>query len=98
MKALKISHLCLVGALMLGLMVAWSAASPQQLLSSDIVGGCWECTSCSSQPCNEYDPACGGGGRTCFGNDSTIDNDCSWGSFDCTGAPSCSSYQSCTGC
>ena len=41
MKILSISNVCLVGALMLGLFVAWSASCPQQLSErSLIVGGC----------------------------------------------------------
>ena len=39
MKVLRISHLCLVGALILGLMVTWSAASPQPISGERLEGG-----------------------------------------------------------
>jgi len=52
MKTLSISRLCLVGALMLGLLVAWSAAAPQQIAGNLSIGaGACCCTGTDPQSC-----------------------------------------------
>ena len=40
MKILSISNVCLVGGLMVGLILAWSNATPQLITREHIVGGC----------------------------------------------------------
>ncbi len=37
---MKISRICLVGALIMAMFVAWTVATPVQLNGKDLVGGC----------------------------------------------------------
>jgi len=52
MKALSFSRLCLFGALIIGLLVAWSVAAPQQLRSWTR-GGCKNCWDVSNYYCKD---------------------------------------------
>jgi len=62
MKALSFSRLYLVGALIIGLVVAWSAAAPQPARSWPIIGGCTDYCSDNTKyyckdkggECNDY--------------------------------------------
>ena len=75
MKALRISRLCVVVAMLFGLFAAWSAAVPQQLSTSQelgtsdegVTGGCVEYAQCinknpydCSNPLEGGDPSCTG--------------------------------------
>jgi len=74
MKALKISRLCFIVALLLGLLLAWSTATPQLISGKQISGaecGCDDVhsTTCPALPdkeCNEY----------CYRCDETGDGNC----------------------
>jgi hypothetical protein len=55
MKILSISNVCLVGALILGVWVAWSATGPQRISGNQLVAGCltpceWWAVKCASKP------------------------------------------------
>lgn len=55
MKFLSISNVCLVGALILGVWAAWSAAMPQRISGNQLVAGClspceWWAVTCQSKP------------------------------------------------
>jgi hypothetical protein len=52
MKILGISNVCLVGALILGVWVAWSATGPQRVSGNQLVAGC------SLSPCEQWAVTC----------------------------------------
>ena len=60
MKAFKISQLCLVAIMAVGVMVAYAGFSPQALSASELVGG--DCPDCGSwvmgTDCHDIDPLC----------------------------------------
>jgi len=51
MKALRLSQLCLVGALALGIMILWIGISPSAATADSLVGGWAEGSGC----CDGYD-------------------------------------------
>jgi len=75
MKILSVSHLYVVGALLLGLFVAWGATMPQ-LTTGEQLGGCREqCTITSNPYCaskdggkclTRHEQCTGSGDLTCF--------------------------------
>jgi hypothetical protein len=55
MKFLSISNVSLVGALILGVLAAWSAAGPQRISGNQLVAGClspceWHAVTCDNKP------------------------------------------------
>jgi len=84
MKALSFSRLCLVGALILGFLVAWSFATPQRIVGEVLVGrdvGC-ACSTTTSETCDSTK------GKTCSDDHEECDDS---GDSECErlGASSC---------
>lgn len=57
MKALSFSRLCLVGALTVGLFVAWTSIAPQTALKDVTGGGCY-CKNVIDITCDDANPHC----------------------------------------
>jgi hypothetical protein len=51
MKILKVSRLCVGGALILAIIIAWFAIMPKRLALCDVIGG-WDCDERIIVPCN----------------------------------------------
>jgi hypothetical protein len=97
MKTLKFSFFAL--ALLLGLAVAWSVATPSQLTSLDATGGwCWQCD--GTFPSSDCGVMTGcSGTRVSCGGGAGADKPCSYGNSGCAGRESCqTTLQSATGC
>jgi len=103
MKVLSVSRLCLLGALVLGLMTAWSIATPTQLSKGDEIGGCFVCINCGADPCNDWPGAENCTGTyviTCFGAYMIYPEvDCDWGTATpCGGPPEECDFTLCDDC
>ena len=75
MKALNISRMCFIVALLLGLLVAWSAAKPQIISGEQISGAACGCNGAPSTTCpDEEDHTCDKEALRCdkSGNDNCI--------------------------
>ena len=107
MKDLKFCHLCLIGAVILGLMVAWNGAVPAQLSTNDVIGGdCWICTDCGHADCDDWP-----GAELCYRGPYRIECNemlnpyaieyipCSWmDATPCGGPPDDCSFMVCKSC
>jgi hypothetical protein len=103
MKASRIADLCLVGALVLGLLAAWSTATPQPLTASQTrgAGACLRCYDVGPKDyeCDKVRSGCTGKIRQCKSRLETPYRDCSWVNGYCSGGdPYCPQVSSATSC
>lgn len=98
MKYVFNSQLCVVGALVLGFIVACVALGPQRLGGDDVVGGaCGRCKDCDTgKSCTDFG-LCGGSYGKCLYESGYGTPDCSYVMLNpCTGTDC--DVSSCDGC
>ncbi|MCX5636534.1 MAG: hypothetical protein NTX52_02425 [Planctomycetota bacterium] len=92
MKALSISQVCLTGAIILGLMVAWSTTAPQKISADTLIGGdvagC-RCTGTTAGGNCNVVVGCSGRVTTCDVGGSGPETCGSAGSHPCSGGGVC---------